>query len=352
MTRPPAFVQENFGYRRSTTLAAFAKPTSASYFTRPLSRLGITIVKQLERVELHLIRNESSEQCRARLAHSEEHCTSLCPSVLALTSSDSKDPPGSGASNCFSITFAGYGVVNVKRSVHGYKKLSVITRAELSRTELSLPDMEFESFGLWFDTDAGALAPLLGEKYGRGVHALSHAILAVAPLFAPGLVRSDVECDHAYVAPTRIVLFDERAGGSGSSERLWKHFFQRESILESAILLLEECSSCCWDTSYDVGCPACLHASNCVQFNTHLSRFAAIVIGKHLLDRIQATELFKGIVKAWPRAPVGMLEGKRSRRPRKCTVPATVNLWSGGHRGRWTVTKCSVVMQPPSMLEE
>lgn len=96
MSRPPAFISENYSCRSSLTLTAFAKPTNAKYCTRPLSNLQINVVKQME--SIHLNENPS------------------CPES--------------------SLTLAGYGEVNIKRQVHGYKKLSLITRQELARTEL------------------------------------------------------------------------------------------------------------------------------------------------------------------------------------------------------------------------
>jgi DEAD/DEAH box helicase domain-containing protein len=294
MTRPPAFTPENFSYGRSMSLAAFAKPTGAKYSTRPLSNMHITVVKQMERIQLEpnssFVTRDSFGAKSVDFSYELEQADSLSSSIPSKQSNQKQEESDEAG---LSLTLAGYGIVNVKRSVHGYKKLSLITRAELSRTELSLPELEFESFGVWFDTDAGALTPRLGETYGPGVHALSHAILAVAPLFAPGLVRSDLECDHSFFAPTQVMLFDERAGGSGSSERLWNYFFQPNSILDAAIKLLEECYSCCWDKTYDGGCPACLHASNCIKFNMSLSRSAAIVIGKHMLERIQSTDFYR-----------------------------------------------------------
>jgi ATP-dependent helicase YprA (DUF1998 family) len=90
------------------------------------------------------------------------------------------------------------------------------------------------------------------------------------------------------------MLFDECAGGSGCVARLWNCFFSPASnILEAAIELLEECSFCRIERGYDGGCPACLHASNCNKFNMHLSRSAAIVIGKRTLERIKATDLYQ-----------------------------------------------------------
>jgi ATP-dependent helicase YprA (DUF1998 family) len=74
---------------------------------------------------------------------------------------------------------------------------------------------------------------------------------------------------------------------------MWKCFFQPENILEEAINLLEGCSLCCTDSSYDGGCPACIHASNCLKFNMHLSGAAAIIIGKHMLKRIKETQIYQ-----------------------------------------------------------
>lgn len=153
---------------------------------------------------------------------------------------------------------------------------------------------------MWFDTEPHVLEPFLGAKYGEGVHALSHALLAVAPLFESGLVRDDLECDHSYYSPTRLVLFDERAGGSGACERLWKHFFvPHNNILDAALDLLNKCDTCINDEGYEGGCPACLHAPQCLKFNMHLCRSAAIVIGNRVFDRIKTTSLYKANEKAW-----------------------------------------------------
>jgi DEAD/DEAH box helicase domain-containing protein len=267
MTRPPPFGPEHFTFRRGLHLASYAVPTNVKYATRPLSTLLITVTKTLERVDLGA------------------NCNTLVV-------------PGTEQENIATATserwaFAGCGAVNVKRSVHGYKKISLISGVELERSELSLPPMEYETFGIWFDTEASVMAPALGEAYGSGVHALSHALLAVAPLFVPGVARSDLECDHSYYDPTRITLFDERAGGSGVCKQLWSCFFRPDSLMNAAIDLLDECSSCSSDEGYDSGCPACLHASNCMKFNTHLSRSAGAKIGRRLLSRIQETEQYR-----------------------------------------------------------
>jgi DEAD/DEAH box helicase domain-containing protein len=271
MTRPPAFGK---GFRGTMKLGAFAKPSTDRYFTRPLSNLKITVVKQMERVDLDETATESSDPVSKK------------PTVVDVSEIyDAADPS--------STSFAGCGVITVKRNVHGYKKLSLVTRAEISRSELSLPDMEFDTFACWMDCDAEVLRPtFLGDEFGHGVHALSHAILAVAPLFVP-CATSDVQCDHSVYNPTKICIFDARAGGSGICAQLWKFVFIEKGLIEAAINLLEYCPSCSDDRGYNGGCPACLQAGECIKFNDYLCRSSGLIIAKHLLKRLKKTELYE-----------------------------------------------------------
>lgn len=268
MARPPAFGQ---GFRGTLKLGAFAKPSTHRYYTRPLSNLKITVVKQMERVDtINKSAPEASQQER--------------PLVEDVSSVYSDDPTAA--------SFAGCGVVNVKRNVHGYKKLSFVTREELSRSELSLPDMEYDSFAFWIDCDLKVLAPLFsGDNFGYGVHALSHAILAVSPIFVP-CVKSDVQCDHSIYHPTRVCIFDARAGGSGICAQLWKFLFIENGILEAAINLMESCSSCADDKGYTGGCPACLQVGECIKFNDYLCKSSGLIIAKHMLKRLKQTDRY------------------------------------------------------------
>lgn len=163
----------------------------------------------------------------------------------------------------------------------------------LPQLSTALPPLEYNTFGIYICADSASLTKELGQRFGEGVHALSHAILAVAPLFAHGIHRDDLECDHSYVSPTRVVLIDERAGGSGCVRRLWSAFFEPTNIVEEAVKLLKNCSYCSMECSYDGGCPGCFHAHNCLKFNMNMSRSAAIVIGERMFDRIKATKAYR-----------------------------------------------------------
>ncbi|GKY92132.1 hypothetical protein MPSEU_000184600 [Mayamaea pseudoterrestris] len=278
MSSPPPICETKTSQRSNLFLAAFARPTNAAYFTRPLSNLRITVVKTLHRIEMSSATPPSGTSGinvgdeRNGIAATEIH------SKMAHLDDSSADV----------LSFAGCGTITVKRRIRGYSKLSLVTRTELARSELSLPEFEYDTFGVWLDVDRDFLLPKLGEiEFGAGVHALSHAILAVAPIYLLGIVRQDLECDHSFYAPRRIMLFDERAGGSGACQRLWNVIFQPNSVIDAAVDLLEECRTCSSDKSYDGGCPACLQSSKCLNFNLRLSRNAGASIGRHLLSRIR-----------------------------------------------------------------
>lgn len=269
MTRPPAF---GVGFKSSITLGAYAKPSTHRYCTRPLSNLKITVVKQMERVDLF---------DNNRIPPKE-----VIPTPDPTTIFTDEADPSSGS-------FAGCGIITVKRNVHGYKKISLVTRDELSRSELSLPDMEYDTFAFWIDCDASGLGKMMTPQgFGYGVHALSHALCNVAPLFVP-CVLNDVQCDHSFYNPTRVVIFDSRAGGSGITAQLWKSIFQSKGLVQAAIDLLGHCPSCADDVGYTGGCPACIQAGECIKFNDFLCRSSALIIAKHMLKRMEKTESYK-----------------------------------------------------------
>ena len=270
MASPPAVEESSCPGYKGGTFAAYAKPTSARYTTRPISSMKITIVKQMDRVD-----DANQKSCKATTSNGVN---------MDDLYADAGEVDGTQGS------LAGNGVLTVCRTVRGYKKLSPITRAELSRTEFCLPSMQFDTFGFWLDTDASVLRAVI-KDYDEGVHALSHAMLAVAPLFVPSCA-SDLNCDHGHYDCTRVVLFDVRAGGSGICAQLFNHIFVPNGLLETAIDLMERCSQCRGGFGYEGGCPACLHFGQCIVFNNYLNRIAAIQVGKRLLHRVQQTSMY------------------------------------------------------------
>jgi ATP-dependent helicase YprA (DUF1998 family) len=69
--------------------------------------------------------------------------------------------------------------------------------------------------------------------------------------------------------------------------------FKPDGLLQAALDLLSSCPSCSDDRGYTGGCPACIQAGECIKFNDFLCKSSALKIGKHLLARMQKTELYK-----------------------------------------------------------
>lgn len=245
-----------------STLCAFAKPSNDRFTTRALSTTLITVVRQIQSVDLDRtnIQNDHSNHLRFE------------PEL------------GFGS-------LAGSGVVSIKKTVHGYKKLSLVNRTEISRSELSLPPMEYDTNAIWIDCEAQTLNDVMPD-FDAGVHALSHAILAVAPLFV-SCTPSDLDCDHSRFGCTRVLLFDSRPGGTGTSSQLWSHFFRPNGVMKAAIDLLSECPLNCDGETYHGGCPGCLQAVPCVNFHEHMSRKAGLILARRMLGRLKMTQIFK-----------------------------------------------------------
>ena len=151
--------------------------------------------------------------------------------------------------------------------------------------------MEYDTNAMWIDVEASTLNEYIPDL-AKGVHALSHAILCVAPLFVP-CTPSDLDCDHSHYECTRITLFDVRAGGAGTSAQLWKHFFKPQGVLEAAIELLSECPSGCDGGSYKGGCPGCIQSVPCINFHEDLCRKTGLQIAKRMLGRIKLSPLYQ-----------------------------------------------------------
>ncbi|KAL7541610.1 hypothetical protein ACHAXR_013351 [Thalassiosira sp. AJA248-18] len=286
MESPPPFVGgASFGPCGCSNLIAFAKPTSLQYSTQALSINQITVVKQMGHAESRVTHKRDTPQISAddRKKHEHEESKSQSNEESVVTGTVAGH---ANEESVVTATVAGHGVVTVKRTVHGYKKLSHVNRKELSRTVITLPPMEYDTYALWIDADAAYLRDVIFDFDG-GVHALSHALVAVAPLFV-SCTSSDIDCDHSRHDTTRILLYDQRAGGSGVTAQLYGFIVE---ALQAAVNLLEECTSCYSVKGYDGGCPACLQSVPCDNFHQDLSRSAGTRVGNHLIKRLRSSNL-------------------------------------------------------------
>lgn len=295
ITSPPSTYsigQYHYHGFRNTHYAAYAKEITSRegsyYYTKAKTDTKITITKRFESLEESSRRKQNKND-----------------NVMSSSSSE--------------YTISGQGVISIKKTIHGYVKISTITQKELSRHELlTIPPMEYETNAFWIP-----LTFLIREQgrkkipnFDHGVHALSHALLAVSQQVL-GLDTSNnisastsmIDCEHNFSNCTRILLFDARPGGNGISSYLFNNLTQ---LLQKAVNLLEQCplsySSCpCLKNQdntptkngnsksqlYDGGgCPGCIHlqqntSSVATCNNQGLSRLAALDIAKILLQKVQ-----------------------------------------------------------------
>jgi len=152
--------------------------------------------------------------------------------------------------------------VRVTSTIHGYLKHSFGGQELMGEELLDLPVQTFDTVGCRID-----LPDLTFEEAGS-VHAVEHALLAVAPLIA-GCDRNDLGSCWFVMCPDSLApavyIYDQTPGGIGLSEKL---FEERTIWFNQALALLESCP--CVE-----GCPSCLWNSKCG--NSVLDKQGAIV---------------------------------------------------------------------------
>ncbi len=153
--------------------------------------------------------------------------------------------------------------VKVTTSIPGYVKRRLDGDGILGQDSLDLPVKSFDTVGLRLD-----LSGLSFDHVGT-VHALEHALSAVAPMIA-GCDRDDLgSCWYVMCPETMlpaVYVFDGTPGGIGLAEKL---FEERRNWFRHALALLESCP--CND-----GCPACLLSPRCESGNEPLDKKGAV----------------------------------------------------------------------------
>jgi DEAD/DEAH box helicase domain-containing protein len=159
---------------------------------------------------------------------------------------------------------AGVGEVHVVEKVVGFKKIKLHTHENVGYGEVSLPDFELHTRGLWLDARVPDGAPAeLGAAWVDGVGRAAWALHGVAALIVMSepqdmghaLEDMDAEVAAAQVADggpglPRIYLFDHLTGGAGLADRLYE---RRADLCARAAKLVASCAC-------TRGCPACVGA--------------------------------------------------------------------------------------------
>lgn len=181
------------------------------------------------------------------------------------------------------------GRLKVTQRVTGYEKRRIAGQELVSTHELDMPEVTFETVGLWIEIEESVRRLVEGptQEFMGGLHAVEHAAIALFPLFAM-CDRYDIGgicySVHPQVGKAAIFIYDGYEGGVGLAERVYEEV---EELLRATLKLLLECP--CLE-----GCPSCIHSPKCGSGNKPLSKEASVLIVKALLgevDLIRAEEL-------------------------------------------------------------
>jgi DEAD/DEAH box helicase domain-containing protein len=178
-----------------------------------------------------------------------------------------------------------FGKVKVEHEYYSYKVIDTLTQEIRSRHLLEdIPLIEFESQAVWLyiPFEYQKELELEGFDLGGTIHAVEHAMIAVAPVLAQ-ISRWDLGGVSIDFDPVRqqpiIYIYDAYRGGIGIAETLYYNLYE---LLKLAYDLIDSCNC----TSTD-GCPVCIMSPKCGNNNEPLDKKGALFLLKKLLIEIQ-----------------------------------------------------------------
>ncbi len=146
---------------------------------------------------------------------------------------------------------------------------------------LDLPPLHFSTVGMWFVIPEEIKSEITerGLDFEGGLHAVEHAMIAMAPLYAMcdrrdiGGISTPMHYDTGQ--PT-IIIYDGFEGGIGISETLYSII---EDLFTITLRLIVNCEC-------EEGCPSCIFSPKCGNDNAPLDKKAASIILDKLLKII------------------------------------------------------------------
>jgi DEAD/DEAH box helicase domain-containing protein len=173
-----------------------------------------------------------------------------------------------------------FGRVSVTEQVVGYVRKTSRDGSTIDVVPMLMPEMTFETEGIWFSPDPALLEGLEQMPTLLGtLHAAEHTLIALLPLWAMcdrwdiGGLSTNVH--HQTGRPT-IFVYDGHAGGVGITARGFDRF---EGWVEDTTHLLQRCPC-------TAGCPSCVQSPKCGNLNEPLDKPGA----RKLLERMLRAE--------------------------------------------------------------
>jgi DEAD/DEAH box helicase domain-containing protein len=170
------------------------------------------------------------------------------------------------------------GRIAVREQVVGYQRKAIADGSVIDATPLELPEVSFETEGVWFSPDDALLEGIdRMPTLVSALHAAEHALISLLPLFAMcdrwdiGGLSTNV---HEQTGLPTVFVYEGHAGGVGIAERGFDRF--ADWVGDTARLLARcPCRS---------GCPSCVQSPKCGNLNELLDKAAALA----LLERMVA----------------------------------------------------------------
>jgi DEAD/DEAH box helicase domain-containing protein len=149
----------------------------------------------------------------------------------------------------------------------------------IKKVTLDLPSSSFSTVGMWFIVPESIREEIeeAGCSFEGGLHAVEHAMIAMAPIFAM-CDRWDIggmsTALHVDTKKATVFIYDGFEGGIGISENLYSNI---KPLLQKTLKLIETCE--CKE-----GCPSCIYSPKCGNGNEPLDKKAARLILQRLIN--------------------------------------------------------------------
>ncbi|QUL98657.1 MAG: DEAD/DEAH box helicase [Candidatus Fermentithermobacillus carboniphilus] len=144
-----------------------------------------------------------------------------------------------------------FGEVSVTALATIFKKIKLYTHENVGSGEISLPEMNMHTQGMWFTLPDQVVKGMDPHSVGGVLSGLANVILNIAPLFLMCDKKDlgvSVEVRSTYEQKPTIYLYDSYPGGVGLSE---KGFHLLPQILKASKELISACQC-------RSGCPGCV----------------------------------------------------------------------------------------------
>jgi DEAD/DEAH box helicase domain-containing protein len=166
----------------------------------------------------------------------------------------------------------------VREQVVAFQRKAIADGSVIDTTALELPEVSFETEGVWFSPGVRLLAGIdRMPTLVSALHAAEHALISLLPLFAMcdrwdiGGLSTNV---HEQTGLPTVFVYEGHAGGVGIAERGFDRFVD---WVGDTARLLARCPC-------RAGCPSCVQSPKCGNLNELLDKGAALTLLERMAE--------------------------------------------------------------------